>query len=98
MGAAHRGRGRYFGFYNEERPHQALGYRTPLAVYAAGGGGARAAGSAISRRARGWVPAPRQESARLPVGRNSEGKFAWKTREGSVAVPADGLKGKGWVG
>jgi putative transposase len=24
----------YFRFYNEERPHQALGYRTPAAVYA----------------------------------------------------------------
>src|SRR5262245_25821641 len=23
----------YFGFYNEERPHQSLGYRTPSAVY-----------------------------------------------------------------
>jgi putative transposase len=33
MGDAQRGLGRYFPFYNEERPHQALGYRTPLAVY-----------------------------------------------------------------
>jgi putative transposase len=24
---------RYFGFYNDERPHQSLGYRTPAAVY-----------------------------------------------------------------
>jgi putative transposase len=28
-----RGLGRYFGFYNEERPHQSLGDRTPGAVY-----------------------------------------------------------------
>ena len=26
--------GRYFTFYNQERPHQALAYRTPAAVYA----------------------------------------------------------------
>ena len=35
MGDAQRGLGRYFPFYNEERPHQALGYRTPLRVYGA---------------------------------------------------------------
>ncbi len=29
----HRGLGRYFGFYNEERPHQSLDYQTPAAVY-----------------------------------------------------------------
>jgi putative transposase len=29
----HRGLVRYFGFYNDERPHQSLGYRTPAAVY-----------------------------------------------------------------
>jgi transposase InsO family protein len=27
--------GRYLVFFNEERPHQALGYQTPLAVYRA---------------------------------------------------------------
>ena len=26
--------GRYFTFYNQERPHQSLAYRTPTAVYA----------------------------------------------------------------
>jgi putative transposase len=36
MGDAQRGLGRYFGFYNGERPHQALGYRTPQAVYESG--------------------------------------------------------------
>jgi putative transposase len=27
------GLGRYFAFYNDERPHQSLGYQTPAAVY-----------------------------------------------------------------
>ncbi len=31
----HRGLGGYFGFYNDERPHQSLGYGTPAAVYRA---------------------------------------------------------------
>ena len=31
----HDGLGRYFAFYNDERPHQSLGYRTPAEVYAA---------------------------------------------------------------
>ena len=33
-----RGLGRYFPFYNEERLHQSLDYRTPAAVYRRGGG------------------------------------------------------------
>jgi putative transposase len=36
MGDAQEGLGRYFGFYNTERPHQSLGYRTPAVIYAAG--------------------------------------------------------------
>jgi putative transposase len=36
MGDAQGGLGRYFGFYNAERPHQALAYRTPLSVYGGG--------------------------------------------------------------
>ena len=30
------GLGRYFAFYNTERPHQSLGYRTPAVVYGIG--------------------------------------------------------------
>jgi putative transposase len=33
---ARQGLQRYFGFYNDERLHQALGYRTPAAVYRGG--------------------------------------------------------------
>ncbi len=33
------GLGRYSPFYNEERPHQSLGYRTPAEVYRAGRAG-----------------------------------------------------------
>jgi putative transposase len=29
----------YFAFYNEERPHQSLGYQTPASVYRSGSGG-----------------------------------------------------------
>jgi putative transposase len=32
------GLGHYFAFYNEQRPHQGLGYRTPAEVYVAHGG------------------------------------------------------------
>ncbi|MEN3291486.1 MAG: putative transposase [Burkholderiales bacterium] len=39
MGALTVGLTRYFAFYNDERPHQALGYQTPDAVYASGNGG-----------------------------------------------------------
>ena len=33
------GLGRYFEFYDTKRRHQALGYRTPLAVYRQGRAG-----------------------------------------------------------
>jgi hypothetical protein len=33
MDAAYDGLARYFAFYNRERPHQALGWRTPHEVY-----------------------------------------------------------------
>jgi putative transposase len=37
VGDAQHGLRRYFHFYNEERPHQALGYSTPGAIFRAGG-------------------------------------------------------------
>ena len=41
MAALTVGLAQYFAFYNAERPHQALGYKTPSSVYSAGiGGGA----------------------------------------------------------
>jgi putative transposase len=36
MGEARGGLGRYFRFYNEERPHQSLGYQPPGQVYRGG--------------------------------------------------------------
>lgn len=39
-----RGLGRYFPYYNEERLHQALEYRTPAAVYGQGRAGGKSAG------------------------------------------------------
>lgn len=38
-GGLREGLGESFAFYNAERPHQALGYRTPRAVYRSGSGG-----------------------------------------------------------
>ena len=37
-GEARAGIGDYFAFYNERRPHQALGYRAPMAVWRDGAG------------------------------------------------------------
>jgi putative transposase len=34
--ALERGLRAYFGFYNGERPHQSLDYRTPVEVYGVG--------------------------------------------------------------
>jgi len=39
-----RGLGRYFPYYNEERPHQSLDYQTPAAVYRQGRAAAKSAG------------------------------------------------------
>lgn len=39
MGELTIGLAQYFAFYNAERPHQSLGYKTPCEVYASGQGG-----------------------------------------------------------
>jgi putative transposase len=43
----YRGLGRYFWYYNQERLHQSLGYRTPATVYQQGrqAGGVKPAGA-----------------------------------------------------
>lgn len=51
------GLAQYFSFYNEERPHQSLGYQTPHAVYASGRGGGAKIVDKFSG-ARGESPAP----------------------------------------
>jgi putative transposase len=51
---ARQGLGQYFPFYNHERPHQALGYRTPAEVYVAPAG--RGGSLAPLRCARGSAP------------------------------------------
>jgi putative transposase len=62
MGDAHRGLGRYFAFYNEERLHQALGYLPPVQVYRGGGRTARGVGSHPKR------PTDERHNVRLLTG------------------------------
>ena len=54
----------YFAFYNDERPHQALGYKTPNRVYqSAVGGGAMVVdkfGAALEQPPSGAAPARTQ--------------------------------------
>ena len=47
---ARAGIGTYLGFYNDERPHQALGYRTPREVFEMGGAKAVAIATKNSER------------------------------------------------
>jgi hypothetical protein len=61
----------YFTFFNGERPHQSLGYRTPNAVYEAARGGRggdrrsiwRRAGSFLGSVTRRWETSPRRTGA-----------------------------------
>ena len=43
---------RYFVYYNEERPHQSLGYQTPNVVYSTSAGGGAMIVDRFSRKKR----------------------------------------------
>jgi putative transposase len=58
----------YFRFYNQERPHQALEYRTPAQVYFAGHPAGKREGSAASRTVAGTPVALRAPSVPATVG------------------------------
>jgi putative transposase len=60
------GLGRYFGFYNQERAHQALGWRTPAEVY--GVAAARAEGEPAAGREAPRVAAGPPVALRAPSG------------------------------
>ena len=65
---AREGLGAYFRFYNRERPHQALAYRTPAEVYFAGRTSRRREGRAAARTAAGTSVALRAPSVPAAVG------------------------------
>jgi putative transposase len=58
----------YFRFYNEQRPHQALDYRTPAEVYSAGTSAESREGSAAARTVAGTPVALRAPSVPATVG------------------------------
>ena len=62
-GEARKELGAYFSFYNNQRPHQALGYRTPAEVFF---GNSQAAGERTSNRR--WAQGPVLETNLGPAG------------------------------
>jgi putative transposase len=65
---AREGIGAYLSFFNEERPHQALGYRTPVDVFgAAAVAGARASKSPAAATPSGRKPNGTSEAPAPPV-------------------------------
>ena len=71
------GLGRYFPFYNEERPHQSLDYRTPAEVYRKGDGWLSGAGE------RRHSFSPRTPSAPVKGGRGEKECLAGRAEEES---------------
>ena len=67
MGESLVGLRKYFAFYNEERPYQSLGYRTPEAVYKDSKGG----GAMIVDK----YPRPAKAAAACIALRSTKGKF-----------------------
>jgi len=65
-GEARAGLGAFFGFYNRQRPHQALAYRTPAEVYEGRPGGE--ADGAVARPVAGTPVALRAPSVPATVG------------------------------
>lgn len=65
---ARRELGRYFRFYNQERLHQTLGYRTPTEVYSGGDWAGALEGGAASRRVAGTPVALRAPCVPATVG------------------------------
>ena len=56
----------YFAFYNTERPHQSLGYRTPADVHQCGTGGGAAIVDHFQDRASGTPSAPLRSAEGVP--------------------------------
>jgi putative transposase len=68
----------YFAYYNEARPHQALGYRTPVQVYASGTGVGLCLGSEAAR----GVPLLRSPSSSAPGPSGPRGEADATKRQG----------------
>ena len=68
----------YFAFYNDERPHQSLGYRTPNTVYRTATGG----GAMIVDKFGGAVAAPPVERSETGGAATATAKTEAKTKPG----------------
>ena len=62
----YRGLRAYFTYYNDERPHQALGYLTPTSVYRAGTGGGAEIKDHFNTDSSGTISAPLRSTEMVP--------------------------------